>query len=222
MRIKSLPQLIVGGAIVLVGVGFLLDAFNAWDFSSFMSEWWPVLVMLVGFASLLTNPTMPLWPLFIIGAGALLLVGTLDIADFEVWQVIWPAALIVFGLSFFFRQLMPRPKAVQDNKSDLFVAFSGIESANKSDKYQGGSLSAVFGGIKLDLSQATIKDRAKLDVFTAFGGVELIVPENWVVHTSGLPLFGGWEDKTRKPSVNKAPVLEVHGTCIFGGVEIKN
>ena len=37
-----------------------------------------------------------------------------------------------------------------------------------------------------------------------------------------FPQEGGWEDKSDKPESKSAPVLNVRGTSIFGGVEIKN
>jgi hypothetical protein len=81
----------------------------------------------------------------------------------------------------------------------------------------------LFGGIELDLTDAEMKNGATVDVFTAFGGIDIRVPDGWIIKTSGLPIFGGWEDKTRKPrDANKAPVLNIAGTCLFGGVSIKN
>lgn len=222
MKVKSLPQLLVGGAVIFVGVGFLLDALNAWDFSSLIADMWPVLVMAVGLASLLTNPSAPLWPAFIIGAAVLALLRNLDVVDFDVWQVIWPMAIIVFGLSFFFDKLFPGGRPVQSEASDLFVAFSGIDTVNRSTKYQGGRLTALFGGIKLDLREAKLSKDARLDVFTAFGGVEILVPDSWAVNAHGLPLFGGIENKARSKAGAKGPVLNVRGTCLFGGVGIKN
>lgn len=222
MKLKSLPQLLLGGAIVFVGVGFLLDGLNVWDFGEFFAQWWPSLIIIAGVVSLLTNPSSPLWPVFIAGAGTLLLLRNLDVVDFNVWSVIWPVGVIVVGLSFFFDMFKPKAGKVSEDELNLAVAFSGIESNVSSNDFKGGKLSAVFGGMELDLSDASMDKDATLDIFTAFGGVELRVPSDWNVKASGLPLFGGWENKTKKPSSKNAPTLEVRGTCIFGGVEIKN
>ncbi len=220
---KSLPQLLIGGAIVLFGLGFLLDGLNIWDFSSVMRDWWPLLIILVGVASLLSSPSTPWWPVFIIGAGILLLLEEFDLADIDVWDVIWPIALIIFGVTMFLSRRTPLPKSTDENRSDIFVLFSGVDSANASSKYAGGRISAFFGGVKLDLREAELaKNSATLEVFTAFGGVDLLVPDNWLVQVNGLPLFGGWDDKTKKPSDKNAPTLHIRGTCLFGGVNVKN
>jgi predicted membrane protein len=222
MKIKSLPQLFFGGTVLFIGVGFLLDGVGAWNFTELVRDWWPAIIILMGIASLVSNPRTPLWPVFIIGSGALLLLKSIGAVDFQVWQVIWPVAIIMIGLSFFFQQLMPKPKTIEDNQSDIFVLFSGVKTANSSMTYEGGKLNAVFGGIEIDLRDAVIPKQAELDIFTAFGGVEIRVPTEWEVRVSGLPIFGGWENNAKKPSSSKAPVLVIRGTCLFGGVEIKN
>ncbi len=224
MKLRSLPRLLVGGAVIFVGVGFLLDGLDVWEFGSFMATWWPILIVLAALASFSTNPQAPLWPLFVAGAATLLLLNNTDVIAVDAWQVIWPAAVIVVGLSFFLQRGNPmKAKQNREDTSDFTLAFSGVESVNKSSNYTGGKINVLFGGVDLDLRQAEMKgNEAVLDIFVAFGGVELKVPKDWVVHVNGLPLFGGWEDSTEKPTAKKAPVLEVRGTCLFGGVEVKN
>lgn len=220
---QSLPRILIGSGIVFLGVGFLLDGLDVWNFSQFFSDWWPALIILAGLASLYTNPRMPLWPLFIIGAGALILMQNLAVIDVDVWKIIWPTVLIVAGLSFVLRGSFMRPQAVNDKSTDISLAFSGVESANTSSEYTGGKINAAFGGVELDLRDAKLKNNhAVLEIFVAFGGVEIRVPKEWEVRTNGLPLFGGWDSTASKPSSKKPPVLEITGTCMFGGVEIKN
>jgi hypothetical protein len=64
---------------------------------------------------------------------------------------------------------------------------------------------------------------AQLDIFTAFGGVEVKVPDGWQVEVKGLPLFGGIENATAKEAVAaNAPRLSISATVLFGGLEIKH
>lgn len=220
---QSLPRLLLGGAIIFLGLGFLLDGFGVWAFGEFFGDWWPALIILAGLVSIYANPRMPLWPVFIITAGVLVLLQNLEVINVNVWQVIWPIALIIAGLSFVVQGGFRRPKKINDEKSDISLAFSGVESANTSDSYQGGKINVAFGGVELDLREAKMKsDKARLEIFVAFGGVEVRVPKNWEVRTNGLPLFGGWDNAASKPTNKKPPVLEIAGTCMFGGVEIKN
>jgi hypothetical protein len=77
------------------------------------------------------------------------------------------------------------------------------------------------------LRDANIDDEAVLEIICVFGGVELRVPETWAVHSRSLPVFGGFEDKTRQTRVDasagaKRKTLIVTGVVIFGGLEISN
>jgi len=84
---------------------------------------------------------------------------------------------------------------------------------------------AFFGGVELDFREA---------VFTApvttvyancvFGGVDITVPDDVVVHVSGVPIFGGFEHGTKNAPTSfppNAPVLEIKGMAIFGGVDVQ-
>ena len=85
----------------------------------------------------------------------------------------------------------------------------------------------MFGGIELDLWQAEIEgDAAVLHIDAIFGGVELRVPDTWVVSSEGQGIFGGYSDSThqRPPTDPAQPrkTLVIRGAAVFGGVEIRN
>lgn len=223
MNTKSFGRVLFGLIIVGIGAGFMLDGFHVYDFSSAIGDWWPSLIIVIGLISWLNNPRQFLWPLTIVVAGVLLQLRELDVLDFNVSGVIWPAVIIMVGLSLVFqRSGRKMPKAVNDDAVDMFVAFSGLEAKNQSDSFAGGKITALFGGATLDLRKAKLTDKATIDIFAAFGGVEIRVPEGWQVKTGGLPLFGGWDNKAEIPEDKKAPTLYIQGTCLFGGFEVKN
>jgi hypothetical protein len=64
-----------------------------------------------------------------------------------------------------------------------------------------------------------------LDINSIFGGVELIVPENWRIAVRGVGIFGAFEDKTIPPRPDVGvvlPELVVTGSAIFGGATVRN
>jgi len=61
-----------------------------------------------------------------------------------------------------------------------------------------------------------------IDVFAFWGGIEIRVPEDWSVVTRVTPLLGGVEDQTRASQAAVSKRVEIRGTAIMGGVEIKN
>ncbi len=213
-------RLFFGLLIVAVGALLLLDNAGVLDAWEIFSTWWPVIIVLAGILTLAANPRH--WPvgLIIIAVGVAFLLSNLDIVD--IGNFIIPAAIILVGLLVMFgRGLGTRTEA--GDRVNTFNVFSGSEIASHSKQFQGGNISAVFGGAEVDLRDAVPVAGAELDVFTAFGGVELTVPEGWHVATRGLPLFGAIENVTAKEQVPAdAPTLAVNATVLFGGLEIKH
>jgi hypothetical protein len=55
-----------------------------------------------------------------------------------------------------------------------------------------------------------------------WGGIEIRVPEDWMIDSQVIPLMGGVEDKTRPPTTPSPHRLVLRGMALMGGVEIKN
>jgi hypothetical protein len=104
--------------------------------------------------------------------------------------------------------------------------FSGTRRKVETQEFQGGKISAIFGGAEIDMRTAGTKQAEVIVRAEAvFGGIELWVPSHWQTIVRGTGVFGGFEDKTFPAapgaSVN-APRLIVTGAAIFGGVVVKN
>ena len=213
-------RLFFGLLIVAVGTLLLLDNAGVLDAWEIVSTWWPVVVILAGILTFAANPRH--WPvaLIITGVGVAFLLSNLDIVDLG--DFIIPAAIILVGLLVLFgRGLGAKTEA--GDRVNSFNVFSGSEIASHSKQFQGGNISAVFGGAEVDLRDTLPAPGAELDVFAAFGGVEVTVPQGWNVITRGLPLFGGIENATAKdPVPADAPTLAINATVLFGGLEIKH
>jgi hypothetical protein len=119
-------------------------------------------------------------------------------------------------------------RAAGGDTVDQFVLFSGASRSVSSSAFRGGRLVALFGGIELDLRQAALaRPEARLDVFNAFGGTTITVPEGCEVIVQAVPIFGAVEVKgQRRPKAlaDGAPPaggrLIVGGLALFGGIEI--
>lgn len=214
-------RLFFGGLIVALGVLVLLDNAGTLDAGDIIGDWWPVAVILAGLISLAANPSRWAMPALIVLIGVALLLGTLDILDLG--AVLVPAIIIVVGLFIIFGRGIGSRTDDTGDSIQSFNAFSGSELASNSNRFRGGSISAVFGGAEVDLRNATLAPDAQLDVFAAFGAVEIRVPDGWQVSVKGLPLFGGIENATAKEKLPPgSPFLPVNATALFGGVEIKH
>ena len=89
--------------------------------------------------------------------------------------------------------------------------------------FQGADITAVMGGVKLDLSNAPMAgDTAVVDVFALMGGAEIFVPRDWDVTVKVISLMGGCSDKRRPSTVPASKHLIIQGMAVMGGVEIKD
>jgi hypothetical protein len=169
--------------------------------------------------------------------GGWLLLTNLGLVPIGFWTALklyWPVILVFVGISIVLRALRRgrgvRPETVDSNDDLRTTAILGATKRTSSaTALSGGEITAVMGGIQLDLRRATLapvngtgRREAILDVFAMWGGIEVFVPEGWVVDGRVFPLLGGFEDKTRPVPDDGAPRLIVRGMAVMGGVEVKH
>jgi predicted membrane protein len=219
----------MGLALLVVGVVFLLTNLGVF-YPEDVRTYWPVI--LIPF-----------------GIGLVLLAHNLGYIHGNIWQLLWPVWLIFMGISFLLRAikgsggqpwnagdfLAPDPgappsgpasfPASSGNVLNEVTVFGGVRRRIVSQEFEGGEVSAIFGGVEIDLRQAaTKKEEVIIQLNAVFGGVELMVPDTWDVEVRGAGIFGGYEDKTgprrEPPSGGKRPLLVITGEAVFGGVTV--
>jgi len=92
--------------------------------------------------------------------------------------------------------------------------------------FKGGSMVAIFGGSKVDLTHCGIAegDRPVIEMVCIFGGNSLMVPSDWNVKVEIFNIFGGYADKRigSQQTVDNKKTLVLKGVTIFGGGEVKS
>jgi predicted membrane protein len=238
--------------LILLGLGFILlfrtlDLFfiPSWIFS------WPVFLIVIGIfigkrqgfnrpsafmpivigVIFLINKILPdehlgrfFWPLLIIGFGAWMISGRKEKTPFEFfeWDKEKNGGFNTNSDSNEAQTAFETANFLGDRINSVSI-FGGIKKNIVSKNFQGGDIVNFFGGSEINLMQADIKGRVKIEVVQVFGGTKIIVPANWIVQSEMLAIFGGIEDK-RPPQLNTIPdkILIIEGTSIFGGIDIKS
>lgn len=218
MNNPSLARTLAGVGVVAVGVLALLDSLELINFSAIWSTWWPVLLLTAGVLMFISDRKNVWWAGIFAVAGLGLLLDNLNAVSFNVFSLFWPAVIIAIGVSLL-RQ--GRGPVVTSGDDNYFALMSGTETRNKNKDYKGGKVTAIMGGINIDLRDAAIKKSATLEVFALMGGVEVRVPQGWVVRSQAIAFLGGIENKADAPTKANAPVLTLIGNVVMGGVEIK-
>jgi hypothetical protein len=102
----------------------------------------------------------------------------------------------------------------------LVAIFDGIELESHATAFRGGSMFAWFGGIAVDLREATLVPDARLTLHTLWGGIALRVPPNWVVESSANALGGGVAVSPPRVEEPNAPRLVIDGFALLGGIAV--
>lgn len=81
---------------------------------------------------------------------------------------------------------------------------------------------AMLGGVDLDFTNAEMAPgTTEVTVFTFMGGIDIVVPPGLNVDVSGVPLMGGFDDRSSGMVNPDAPTLRIRGVAIMGGVDVK-
>lgn len=217
--------------VVLIGVGciFGLNALEITDINVFFNGWWTLFIIIPCFIGIITDhdKTGNLIGLLI---GCALLLACQDVIEFDmIWKLIWPIILIIIGFSFIFRDTINHKigkeikKLNKDgkNSNEYCATFANQDIDFDDEEFKGADLSAVFGGIKLDLRKAKITNDQVINTTAVFGGIEIYVPNDVDVKVKSTPIFGGVSNKTLKNKAKDKHIIYINATSIFGGVEIK-
>jgi predicted membrane protein len=227
----------VGAIIIAIGTIWLLDNLHIVHGQDIW-EYWPVFLIVAGLSRVINSHSSGgfVWGAGVAGVGTLILLNNLDLFRFD-WDRYWPVLLIGWGVLILVRPWHwqkpwqgPPPgvsaTGVSNPTVSMFTIFGSHRRQVDSQDFRGGDLTALFGGIELDLRKAAITgEYAVIDANGIFGGVEIRVPETWNVEAKGAGVFGGFTDETRPPALDpavKPQRLIVTGAGVFGGVGIKN
>lgn len=229
-RTRSIPsQILVGIMVAGMGLLFLLDNLNIFDFHRAVA-FWPAAFILFGAIKLLDtrSPNGALVGGILIAVGVVLTINRLGFMHINV-RVLWPLLLIGLGGAVIYRAVTGRrllgmhskDAEASDEVVDITAILGGFDRRITTPNFRGGEVTAVMGGCMLDLRGSSIEGEAVLNVFAMMGGITLKVPPDWTVALNGTPIMGGFDEKTIAPPHN-GKRLVIRGYAIMGGVEVRN
>ena len=221
--------------LILVGIGALFFLNNLHII--YAREWiayWPAILIAAGIVKLVDSSFTGgrVAGGVLIGLGALLLAKNFGYVDIRT-RDLWPLILIGVGVLLLLQRASVvatghpwhAPITSQENTLKLDAFFGGGKRKVTAQDFQGGRISAIFGGYELDFRKAGMAgDSAILEVDAVFGGAEIKIPETWTADVQGNGIFGAFTDETEHAQ-NGLPgtkTLIVRGSAVFGGVVVKN
>ena len=160
-------RIFCGLLLVSVGIMFLLDTTGlAGEETDVVGTYWPALLIGWGVWGILRRGfQLRLGSLIILALGVFFLLSNLSIWDWNAGQL-WPVLLVLLGLAIIGRLGRPgrwlrrrigrrgsssaRETVLGTDSSGSYV-FSGGRERVTTQEYRGGSVSAICGGLELDL-----------------------------------------------------------------------
>lgn len=237
-----LPHWLLTWPVILIAVGFLVGAKH-----NFKGIGWFVIIFVGAF--FFAKEHVPFswglepytWPIVIILVGILILYRGATSREHPAWRrqwrhqnnPYWHAPGATESPSQESASPGPAPEGPSagpanggkgEDKVDLTAIFGNIKRRIFSKNFKFADVTTFFGGVELDLTQADIQERAKIDLTQFFGGTTLIVPANWSVESDLVAIMGGINDKRAGVAASAArdKILVISGTAIFAGIEIKS
>jgi predicted membrane protein len=230
---KTDKRVILGGILIILGGIFLLNTMDVLHFRfAHVVFSWPFIMLVIG-VFILVNTEKKFLGGILSGIGALFLIPRIfPEVDYNA-GIIFPVILIVLGTYIILKRrksdeasiLNSDSSRVNKDKIDDVSIFGGGTKIISSSNFQGGNVTAIFGGSEINLMNCQLADGDNvLDVLCVFGGTTIIVPKEWNVVINVTSILGGFSNKAiRNPSVviDQSKTLHIKGLAMFGGGEVK-
>lgn len=221
---------LVGLLFVAIGTILVLDNLRIipWQFAYYVFQWENILIAIGAILAISGHNRKTGY--ILIGVGVIFSLEEWFRVDLSIWDL-WPAVFILIGISILTRhrkgsEQFDRATVGSDSDTiDDTAIFGGGDRLITTQNFKGGTLTAIFGGSNIDLTQAELAEgKHVIDVFYMFGGTKIRVPQGWKVIVNVTGVFGGMDDKRKFVDVDQLTDKELHikGTAIFGGAEIIN
>lgn len=227
---KNLSSSLLGLFFICIGVLIVGNIFDLWDITLFFSGWWTLFIIIPCFIHIISDG---LHTSSVVGLtiGILLLLMRQDVIDIELTsKLIVPIILIIIGLGIVFKN-MARTSINKDfhdfemhynkNASNYNTVFHSRKIFIPREPFFGASLSSVFGELQVDLSSAIITQDIVIHCSSVFGEVQLFVPPNVLVKTSGTQILGSMRNKTTQVYDSGKPTIYIDYSAVFSEIIIR-
>ncbi len=221
---KKLNRMVWGIVLAAAGALFALNALEITKIDVFFDGWWTLFILIPCFIGLFTEREKT-GNLIGILIGVFLLLCCRDILDFSmVWKLLLPAIIFIIGIKMVLGAIFGKKSdslpAIPENGPVIASAIFGGRDLNYDGQvFEGGEITAIFGGVDCNLKKAVIEKDCCIQATAIFGGIDILVPANVNVVVNSVSIFGGFSNETSaQPDV---PTIYIKGFSMFGGVDIK-
>lgn len=229
MNRQKAKKIIIGLILLALGIAWLGNAVDLWDFSVFFPGWWAALVMICFFVSVIGDGPNVINVLGMLIFGAVVLKSNGMIPDFvNLWLVAFALAVILFGGKLMVSAFRGsrRGSLHNENVSDGNSVPEGnsVSYAFASEilRFSGQTIHSCeygvsFGSLTLDFSGAVFAEDASLSVSVNFGSAKILLPPGVKVSSQNRGMFASVQNHS-EGNVS----IPCEFDCTFGSIDVKN
>lgn len=221
---KKSTSIIWGLVLVALSLILIVDILGIANVNIFFDGWWTLFIIIPSIVGICTSNDKT-GNFISLAIGVLLLLACRDIISFTlVLRLIVPIILLLLGISLIFRSvLFPSVKELKTDGKELkgYCATFGEQKVTIDDAFEGANVDAIFGSVRLDLTDAKITKDVLVNVTSVFGGITLTVPDGVNVESLVTPIFGGTEDHRKTKKKDAKHTIYIKGLSVFGGIDIR-
>ncbi len=218
-------RIIFSWALIIFGVGFLIDAFDVWHFRSIVADWWPLIIVAVGVRNISKSRRSIFNGVIVLLVGILLLASSLDLIQSGFWSIFWPMIIILIGVKLILGSSNRFNNWKRSGKNNEIISiFSSSKHIMNDSNIGDGEVNSIFGSVYLDYRNVdNPPELIKLEVNSIFASVRIKIPLHWSLEVKGTPVFGEIDDDT-KHSADSTELTTLRMNCysVFGSIKITN
>ena len=109
-----------------------------------------------------------------------------------------------------------------DDHQIIFALFGGSSRKGNWEPAAHIDCSAICGGVNIDLREADLLEgTTTIRCFALWGGINIIVPPDIDLDTSGTGILGGFDQVDHSAPDGDVPLVRIEGLALMGGVSIR-
>ena len=225
-------------AMICIAVGVIFLGKNTGFISQSLFEIlisWQMALVILGLYSV--SHKGYLWGSFVAGIGLFFMIPLIT-GDGKEWiNLYWPLVFVFVGLLVFIKLLIPKPKKIHKHQDFMskdcriengFVyvnnSLSGTKHIVMDEVFKGAEIINNFGGTSLDLRRTKLQEGDTfIDIDSQCGGIEIFLPDNWLVLTELNSVMSGVVDERHQSAgaIDEKCRLILRGKISLSAINLK-
>lgn len=236
---KTLNRIVFGLLFIGAGVGYICKfAGICPNFTIFFPGWWTLFIIVPMILSIINDgPGIFNISFLLLGVALLLSNDAYNIIEFR--QFIWvalAALLIIIGVRIICAPMIRRARynrtlrsaqksgtyySEPAGKKKYSYSFACATESYGGRVFEGASISVNFGSMTFDLREAIFNCDTVLDISSAFGEVNILLPDSVNIKLNSSSFLGGVNNRHRNSEEGGLPTVIINAGASFGVVNIK-